>query len=191
MFAVALCAASTVYPQSATSATRTGVPRPELAADFSYLRSNAPVSGCGCFGLDGASLTLAVPILPGPFAFAGDVTSAENTSIAPNNYHLTLSTFTAGLRYTPNLCATRLHPFAQATTGFAHASQDLVKGYGASVPNAAVTLAVDLGGGVDLDLNHRFRLRLAQASYLMTTFDNGANNRQNNLRLSAGLVLRF
>lgn len=191
MFAEAFLAASTLHPQTAGSALPKNIARPEIAADFSYIHSNAPVGGCGCFGVYGGSLTLAFPIAHGPIAIVGDITSGSSTSIAPNSYHLTLSTFTAGARYTPQLRTARYHPFAQVTAGFAHASQDLVSGSSTSVPNATAAFAADLGGGVDVDLNHRFRIRLAQASYLLTTFDNNSNNRQNNLRLSAGFVFRY
>lgn len=191
MFAEALLAASALHPQTVGSATPKNLALPEIAADFSYINSNAPVGGCGCFGVYGGSLTLAVPIAHGPLAIVGDITSGSSTSIAPNSYHLTLSTFTAGARYTPAWRTARLHPFAQATAGVAHASQSLVSGSGASVPNAAAAFAADLGGGIDIDLNRRFRFRLAQASYVLTTFDNSSNNRQNNLRLSTGLVFRF
>lgn len=34
-------------------------------------------------------------------------------------------------------------------------------------------------------------IRPFQADYFLTQFTNGANNRQNNLRLSAGVVLRL
>jgi hypothetical protein len=34
-------------------------------------------------------------------------------------------------------------------------------------------------------------VRLIEADYLVTTFDNGVNNHQNNLRIGAGLVVRF
>jgi outer membrane immunogenic protein len=191
LFAVALPGATNLHPQTARGAWPTNPAKPEIAADFTFVNSNAPVGGCGCFGLYGGGLTLAFPIAHGPVALVGDASTGQNTSITANNYHLTLSTFTAGARYTPDLRIARFHPFAQAMAGVAHASQDLVKGSNASVPNAAATFALDAGGGVDLDLSRSFRLRLAQASYSMTTFDNGSNNRQNNLRLSAGLVFRY
>ena len=82
-----------------------------------------------------------------------------------------------------------LSAFAQITGGVAHASQSLVASSTAS--NATATLALNFGGGVDLDLNRRFSVRLAQVSYLLTTFDNGSSNLQNNLRLDAGIVLHF
>jgi outer membrane immunogenic protein len=136
-------------------------------------------------------LTLAFPGADGPIAIVGVITSGGSGSITPNSYHLTLSNFTADARYTPTLRTARFHPFAQAMAGIAHASQSLVSGSGTSVPNATASFAAYLGGGVDLDLNRGFRIRLAQADYLLTTFDNGSNDCQNNLRLSAGLVLQF
>lgn len=163
--------------------------RPEIAASFDYVRSNAPVGGCGCFGIYGGSATFAFPLHDTPLALVADAASGVSTSIGPGGYSLILSRFTAGLRYTPYLTASRLRPFAQVTGGVAHASQSLVAS--ATASNAPAALALDLGGGVDLDLNRRFSVRLAQVSYLLTTFDNGSNNLQNNLRLGAGFVVRF
>jgi hypothetical protein len=34
-------------------------------------------------------------------------------------------------------------------------------------------------------------LTLVEADHLLTTFDNGSNNHQNNLRISAGVVIHF
>ena len=61
-------------------------------------------------------------------------------------------------------------------------------GSGSSGTNA---FAANLGGGLDLRLNHRFSIRLIEADYLLTTFNNQSNNRQNNARISAGAVIRF
>lgn len=163
--------------------------RPEIAASFDYVRSNAPVGGGGCFGIYGGNATFALPLHDGPLALVAEAGSGVSSNIAPGGYSLMLSRFTAGIRYTPYLAASRLHPFAQITGGVAHASQSLVASSTAS--NAAATLALNFGGGVDLDLNRRFSVRLAQVSYLLTTFDNGSNNLQNNLRLDAGIVVHF
>jgi opacity protein-like surface antigen len=45
-----------------------------------------------------------------------------------------------------------------------------------------------LGGGVDLKVSHRVAIRLIQADYVMTRF---FDQRQDNGRLSAGIVIRF
>ena len=95
-FAEALLAPATLHPPTASSAAHKSTALPEIAAGFSYMNSNAPVGGCGCFGVYGGSLAAAFPVARGPFAIVGDFTSGSSTSIAPNNYHLTLSTFTAG-----------------------------------------------------------------------------------------------
>ena len=50
------------------------------------------------------------------------------------------------------------------------------------------SLAAAAGGGLEIGLNSRFAARAAQADYLMTRF---AGYRQNNIRFSAGLVVRF
>jgi peptidoglycan-associated lipoprotein len=164
--------------------------RPELALTYTYLRSNAPPGGCTCINLDGGSATFAWP-LKNQFALAADITAAHAGGISASGYDLTLSSYTAGVRYSPRLPRTPLQPFAQALIGVAHSSGSLVQGSAASVSNASASFASNLGGGVDLKASHRFSIRLIEADYLVTTFNNGTNNHQNNLRLGAGLVFLF
>jgi len=57
--------------------------------------------------------------------------------------------------------------------------------------NAGSAFAANLGGGVDWRASRRFSVRLLEADYLVTTFDNGVNDHQNSLRLGAGVVMRF
>ena len=50
------------------------------------------------------------------------------------------------------------------------------------------------GGGLDVKVHHHIAIRLIQAEYLMTRFENlttGSTASQNDMRLSAGLVFRF
>jgi outer membrane protein OmpA-like peptidoglycan-associated protein len=56
---------------------------------------------------------------------------------------------------------------------------------------SANSFATALGGGVDVNFNKHIGARLFQAEYLMTRFTDGNDNKQNNLRASAGLVLHF
>ena len=56
---------------------------------------------------------------------------------------------------------------------------------------SANSFATALGGGVDVNFNKHIGARLFQAEYLMTRFTDGNNNKQNNMRASAGLVLHF
>jgi len=59
-------------------------------------------------------------------------------------------------------------------------------------------LATAVGGGFDINLGKHLAIRAVQADYLMTRFNpitefpfSGLSERQNNLRLSAGIVYRF
>src|ERR1017187_7254082 len=82
--------------------------RAELALGYSYLRSNVPPGGCGCFNLNGGSATFAWLLPPassvkaGSFALVDDVT-AVHAGAAGTGDSLTLSAFTAGERYLPRL----------------------------------------------------------------------------------------
>jgi hypothetical protein len=76
-----------------------------------------------------------------------------------------------------------LTPYAHFLVGGAHASAGM---FGFSLGENS--LAAAIGGGLDIRLNDRIAVRAVQADYLMTRF---AEYRQNNIRLSAGIVIRF
>ena len=166
-------------------------PRAELALGYSYLHSNAPPGGCGCFNLNGGNATFAWPLRSGQFALAGDVTIAHAGTVSSTGDSLTLSTFTAGVRYLPPMVHSALQPFGQVLAGVAHSGGTLVQGTNPGAANAGAAFAGNFGGGLDLRVTARFSIRLAEADYLLTTFNNGGNNHQNNLRISAGVVVHF
>jgi peptidoglycan-associated lipoprotein len=166
-------------------------PRSELAIDYSYVRSNAPPASCTCFNMNGISATFAWPVKPGHFALAGDVTIVHAGSVGSSDESLTLSTFTAGVRYLPRTAHSRVQPFGQVLVGAVHSSGTLVEGTNPGAANAGAAFAANIGGGLDLKTNRRFAIRLIEANYLLTTVDNSSNNHQNNLRISAGVVMRF
>jgi outer membrane immunogenic protein len=175
---------------NAQSATPTPQVRAEIAFDYSFLRSNAPPGGCGCFNLNGGSATFAWLLHQGRFALVGDATLAQAGSVSTDDFNLTLGSYTAGIRYRPRLSRS-LQPFGQVLVGIAHAGGSLVHGPTSSVSNAGASFASNVGGGVDLRITPHFAIRLAEADYLVTTFKNGDNDHQNNLRLSTGVVFRF
>jgi outer membrane immunogenic protein len=51
--------------------------------------------------------------------------------------------------------------------------------------------AMTAAGGIDVKLSKRFSIGPVQAEYFLTKIPDGLNNRQNNLRFSAGIVFRF
>ncbi len=125
------------------------------------------------------------------FALAGDVTIANAGAVSTSGDNLTFSTFTAGVLYLPPMKSRSFQPFGQVLVGIAHSSGTLVQGANPGAASAGAAFAGNFGGGLDLRVNPRFSIRLVEADYLLTTFDNGTNNHQNNLRISAGVVIHF
>ena len=48
-----------------------------------------------------------------------------------------------------------------------------------------------IGGGLDANINKHVGIRIIQVEYLLTKFTDGGDNKQDNFRASAGLVLHF
>jgi len=162
--------------------------RAELALDYTYVHSNAPPGDCGCINLNGGSATFAW-LMRRHFALVGDVTVTRAAGISSDDDSLTLGAYTAGARYLPPLGHSRVQPFGQVLVGFAHSSGSLVENQSASTAGNA--FAANVGGGLDVRANRRFSILIIEADYLVTTFTNGVNDHQNNLRISAGVVLHF
>lgn len=84
----------------------------------------------------------------------------------------------------------RVQPFAHALFG-----ASLFRGFTSNIRTSgnvytfddATSLAMALGGGLDVRLSKRIDLRLIQADYAPTWFGSG---RQNNFRLSVGIVFK-
>lgn len=191
---ILLLSAALLSAQSAVSQTAgatTHKPHPEIALAYSFVNSNAPPGGCGCFHQNGGSGSFAWPLGTGKFALVGDVGVTHANPVSSAEYDLTLSTFTAGVRYSPRLGHTPFRIYGQALAGLAHAGGSLVSGSNPGAANAGAAFAGIAGGGIDLRASRHFTIRLAEADYLATTFKNGTNGHQNNLRLSAGIVFAF
>ena len=82
-----------------------------------------------------------------------------------------------------------MKPFADLLVGAAHASGSLSPantGYG-----GANAFAAQLGGGLGVHLGRRLVFVPLQAEYLLTRFANGGSNQQNQLRFSAGVLVKL
>jgi hypothetical protein len=73
---------------------------------------------------------------------------------------------------------------AQVLLGAVWASDAIVLGSKTAFGSTA-------GGGIDVTLSRHVAVRPVQAEYFLTKFPDGANNRQNNFRYSAGFTFRF
>ncbi|MGD0736896.1 MAG: hypothetical protein ABR976_17320 [Terracidiphilus sp.] len=88
----------------------------------------------------------------------------------------------------------RFTPFAQVLFGGIHASQETLCPSCAPLLPSENSFAMTAGGGLDVKVRHHIAIRIIQAEYMMTRFENlstGSTASQNDMRLSTGLVFRF
>lgn len=160
----------------------------EVGGGYSYVRANLPPDGCGCFSLNGGSGWVGIG-LTRHFAIVGEVAAQHGSNIAGTNGDLTLTSYLFGPRYTVHRFE-RVKPFGQFLVGGAHASGSEAPGT-SGLPGSPNAFALTAGGGLDVSLSKHFSLRMIQADYYFTHFGNGVNDRQNNLRIGAGLVFHI
>jgi outer membrane immunogenic protein len=162
--------------------------RLEIGGNYTYVRANAPPGDCGCFSLNGGAGWLAVG-LRHSLALVGEIGSVHTGNVLNSNAGFTLTSYMAGPRYQRRF-GHLLAPFAQVLLGGAHSDGPLIPpSYGAAEPANAFAMAA--GGGLDVKLTPHWSARAAEVDYYLTHFDNNDNDHQNNLRISAGLLVRF
>jgi opacity protein-like surface antigen len=83
-----------------------------------------------------------------------------------------------------NLRHGKITPFAQVLLGRVWAEDGITFG-------SVTAFGMTAGGGIDLRVSRHIAIRPAQGEYFLTKFFDGNNNRQNNFRFGAGIVLRF
>jgi len=79
----------------------------------------------------------------------------------------------------------KVMPFAQTLFGGIRTTD----GIGHSGPEN--NFAMTAGGGIDFKVSRHVSIRPVQAEYFMTKIPDGLNNRQDNLRVGAGIVVRL
>jgi hypothetical protein len=160
-------------------------PRAEVFGGYSYFRANPDGSN-----LNGWDASVAIN-LTNWFGVEGDFSghygSPEVFGFNIPFVDINSYTFMAGpkLAYRSGLVT----PFAHFLIGAARASTGA---FGVSVSDSA--LATVVGGGIDINLNRSIAIRAIQADYLMTRFPTDTfsfNDRQDNFRFSAGLVVKL
>ena len=162
--------------------------RVEAGIDYNYVRTNAPTGGCGCFAMNGGSGWVAINFSHS-LGVVGEIASQHASNISNSGADLTLTSYLAGPRYTWGHVR-HVAPFAQLLLGGAHASGSLAPG-SSGLPGSANSFAMTAGGGLDIGLTRHIALRVFEADYYLTRFENGVNDHQNNLRIAAGVIFRF
>lgn len=167
----------------------------DLAVTFAAERSQVAVDQC-CFWFKGGSADAAVNVWK-DLSIAASLSGDRASNIAPG-VDANKITYLLGPRYNYMLWRRNSGPsnerhaqlFAQGLFGGAHGFNGLYPTNGA-ITTRANSFALQVGGGVNLNLTKRYGLRLFEADYVRTTLPNGAANAQNDLRLSAGLTFHL
>jgi len=195
--------AATPYSRGLNSFT----PRVELFVGYSYLRAVPTLAdGNRLVWLNGGSTSVALN-LNRYIGIVGDFGGFNDTRLRLGGASGTPSTEpdSGGTAYSylfgPRLSFRhhdRITPFAQVLFGGIHASDVPLSsgcsGAGCTLLPAENSFALTAGGGLDIRVRRHLAIRLIQAEYLMTRFDNlntGSTASQNDMRLSSGIVFRF
>jgi outer membrane immunogenic protein len=159
----------------------------DAGVNYTYVHTNAPPAGCGCFALNGGSAWLSLNVSHS-FSLVGEIASQHGRDSGTNG-DLTLISFMVGPRYSIKRWG-HFVPFGEILAGVAHASGSLAPG-SADIGGSSNSFAMAAGGGLDVNVSEHFTVRAIQGDYFLTQFENGSNDRQNNFRLGFGLIFKF
>jgi outer membrane immunogenic protein len=161
----------------------------DVAVDYTYLRSNAPPGSCGCFNWNGGSISAAWRLDPN-WSIVGEFGDAHASGVGNGGLTPTITTYLSGPKYRLGGQSHAVVPFAEVLLGGA----SVRNGYfpnGSASSTSATAFSFAAGAGFDVAVAKRLSIRPIAVEYLYTGFPNGLNGRQNNLRISSGLVFRF
>jgi outer membrane protein OmpA-like peptidoglycan-associated protein len=186
--------ATTTPPSTKTKTTSNGdtYPAVDLFAGYSYIRFRTDAGTKEAFNLHGFTGALAGNVNRW-FSLVGDFGVYRIHDLPPA---------VSGSAYTflfgPQFSRRGEHwtPFVHALFGAAR----LADIQASTIPTGSAffnrsfsqnSFATALGGGLDANINKHVGIRIFQFEYLLTKFTDGGDNKQDNLRASAGLVLHF
>jgi outer membrane immunogenic protein len=156
---------------------------------FSEMHANAPVGGCGCFWMAGGFGGLSVPVWRNVSAVV-EVGSNATSHIPGFNTGLGLTYGMGGVRM-HILNHTRLQPFGQGLFGGVHGWDSYFPAPVGKLPSSRDNaFALTVGGGLDLVVSKHVWIRILQADYFYSELRNLQGDRQNQLRIGAGVLFR-
>ena len=164
-------------------------PKVELFAGYSYVRVSVDTSklgGPGTLGLNanGGSASAAF----NANNWFGLVADFGGYKISQTVKKVNVDTNVFSYLFGPRLSFRRgpIVPFGQVLVGGARLANSLKK---STTPEEAFALTA--GGGLDWKASQHLGIRLIQAEYFLTRFNDNNTNRQNNARFSFGVIIRF
>ena len=160
-----------------------GVPRGEAGVNYSFIHANAPPGQCGCFSLNGGSATYLMNLRP-QWAAMADITVAHSNNVNNTGQDVTLIHYLFGARYSWRN-RSRYVVYGQALFGGAKENVN----FQFDINRNAFGLMG--GGGVTTRLRDHMGWTLGEIDWVYSQVPNGVNNRQNDMRVSTGLIYRY
>ncbi len=160
----------------------------EVTVAYSADHINAPPGGCGCFWMTGGKIEENATLYRG-FSVVAELAGQHVSNINPVHEDLSMVSYLFGPRYSRR-SGSRFTPFVQVLAGGVH-------GFDALFPNqngSTITpdgFALAAGGGLNINASRHIAIRVFQVDYFLTKLPNDAGDRENNLRLSAGILFRI
>jgi len=163
-------------------------PKVELFGGYTY---NHQSFGSAGFNFNGGSASIAFNFTP-VFGFVGDFAPYHNNTSSVSTTQFTYL-FGPQFTYRGNEHVT---PFFHVLVGGAHdsssnSSSGTTTSSSSSNSSSGNAFAFAPGGGLDVNVSPHIAIRVAQVDYLLTKFRDDQDNRQNNVRVSAGIVFRW
>jgi Outer membrane protein beta-barrel domain len=161
-------------------------PQFEVAGGYAYTRGNSDAGSS--FDMNGGTASFTYNFRD-HFAVVGDFGAYRFSNVGPG-LSSTMYTYLFGPRLPLRRSSGegRFAPFVQVLVGGGRLNANA---NGISAGENSVAVAA--GGGLDFSARGHLSVRLVEAEYLLTRFPHpdGTSATQNNVRISAGIVLRF
>lgn len=166
-------------------------PPPNHALDIAvfYNAGRSAANGGSSFWMQGGGVEVHGRFYRGLGAVA-DVAAMRTANIDSSGVGLDMVTATFGPRYTWPLAPRRYALFGQMLAGEAFGFNSVFPS-STGANTVADSLAVEAGGGLNVNFSPYLALRAFQANWLRTQLPNATTSVQNNLELRAGLIFRF
>jgi hypothetical protein len=187
LLAVCMTVGCTAWSQALSPALAAQEQPARLEATFTYNPVLANVTIGDEFGMQGGSVQIQAKLWR-RFCAVADVAGLHTSNMNGSGVGLDLVTTTFGPRYI--LTRHRMVFFGQALVGGAFGLNGIFP-TSTGTNSTANSIAVEIGGGINVPFTRHFAIRALDANWLRTQLPNATTNVQNNLRLGAGMVYRL
>jgi hypothetical protein len=157
----------------------------DVSVNYTADIANAGPGACGCFALQGGGVNARLAVTDRLSAVA-DFSVVHVGTVSGANYGLGLMTLMAGTQFRHRLG--HYTPYGQFLLGAVRGFDSV---FPASTSSSASAFIFEAGGGSEMVVTPKFSARIFELDYMRTDLPNNANNWQNHLKISAGIVYHF